>query len=167
MIGNKEILIFDVGEKVDDSPDLCYLDIWIAGRRTTTFDNIAFKAGIISAAKHDLEKERDLSKYKNYYDKMSVVDIHQFILSTRNDASSNYNLENDELFLEHQAFNWGPNTDNITSFLIEQNGDTYLTVQFYNNLEDRKDKDVVYYTEIEYGYYKAALEQLIKELTET
>lgn len=156
LLGNKETIGFEVGEYVKGSPKLRYLEIWLCAKRITEFDNVAHIPTLVAACDDDAEFNLDLNKHCNYLRKLELEDAHSFILSTRDIDSENYGLEEDDLFLNHQVFNWGPNTDKVFCFLINQNGQMYLTVS--DNSEQ------VLKAPITKEYFVSTLHQLSVEL---
>lgn len=88
--------------------------------------------------------------------KLSLEAAHRFILSTRDENSENYGLEEDDLFVNHQVFNWGPNTDNVLCFLINERGQLYLTIS--------DDSEQILKAPITKEYFVNTLHQLSVEL---
>lgn len=164
-IGNKETCAFEVGGNVDNSPELIYVDIWVADKKITLHDNIAFIKAIISSAKYDLQKKRDLNKYLKYFNGFSVDEIHRYIVNTRVHGSKIYGLEGDGLFVEHQVFDWGENTDNVLSFLIQCDGRVYLTIEFLEvGAQYKTGQNPVYSAQIDVEEYKLLLKKFIDQL---
>lgn len=131
MIGSKEIIGFELGEKVDGSADLFELEIWVLNERVTCIDNIAYLKSVLHYIKYDIESNRDISKFKKYFESLTAESAHEFILSTRDSDSKNYDIENDEILPNQQYLNWGPNTDNVACFVIPREDSVYITLEFF------------------------------------
>ena len=131
MIGNKGIIGFELGEKVDDSADLFEFEIWVLNERVTCIDNIAYLKSVLHYIKYDIEPNRDISKFKKYFENLTAESAHEFILSTRDSDSINYDIENDEILPNQQYLDWGPNTDNVACFAIPKEDGIYITLEFF------------------------------------
>jgi hypothetical protein len=165
-IGKKEALLFEIGDLVDDSKELRFVDIWVAGKKITVRDNIAYIDAMVEAAKDDLMKVRDLERYQRYFVGKSVKEIHSFIVSTRQEGSPNYGLESDGFFLEHQIFDWGSNTDDALCFLVECLGKTYLTLELICNIDEKTKQGSIYSAQIDKEYIDQILKKFIGCLSE-
>ena len=54
MIGNKETVLFDIGDEIKDG--LLRFDIWFCGVRLTVFDNMAYPPSTIGALEFELNQ---------------------------------------------------------------------------------------------------------------
>ncbi len=165
IIGDKNIVAFGIGDNIDQSDDMCYIDIWIANKHVTSYDNIAYLPAIISSVIDEQESQKRLNLFEIYFENLSIAEIHQFILNTRV-FSCDSAPKDHEVFPEHQVFDWGPNTDHVISFLVNYKGSMYITLQFIGDVEERDDKDNVYYAAITWEYYYGVLNDFSKELKE-
>ncbi|OZG69926.1 hypothetical protein BTA51_28660 [Hahella sp. CCB-MM4] len=132
-IGRRDIIEIELGDKVEGSRDLFYLDVWLLGRHITKIDNVAYLKSLIAQAEDDLIEGRDLSKFSKYFINMSPMEAHEFILSTRDSESTNFDIENDEIYPNQRILNWGPNTDNATCFLIPVAESIIATIENHDN----------------------------------
>jgi hypothetical protein len=166
-IGDTKTLAFEVGGIVDDNDELRILTIWIAGQLVNTKDNIAFVPSVISAAKDELSsnKQRNLTRYSAYFKDFSVKQIHQYIVRSRVSAEPGY-PEDYELFGNHQVLDWGVNTDEVFSFLIQIGDKKYITVQSLSDIGKENSESDILFSEIETAYFEEVLEKLINELKE-
>jgi len=145
LIGNKDVIGFELGEKVDGSPDLFEFEIWVLNEQVTCIDNIAYLKSVLHYIKYDIEPNRNISKFKKYFESLTAESAHEFILSTRDPDSKNYDLENDEILPNQQYLNWGPNTDNVSCFAVPKDDGVYITLGFFqpeNKAGNIKTKDV-------------------------
>ena len=159
MIGNKEIIAIEVGDKVQDSPDLFLFEIWFLGRHITCVDNIAYLGPVLVQAEHDILENRNLNQHAAYFSNMSPVEAHQFILSTRDPESPNWDIEDDTIYLNHCILNWGPNTDNVSCFLIPIKGVIYATLQFWDS---ESYKNEIFYSAIDVQQFNNVIKEFIK-----
>jgi len=136
LIGNKNLIGFELGSRVEGSSDLFEFDMWLLNQHVTCVDNIAYLKSFLFHIEDDASPNRDISKYSAYFEGGTAEDSHKFILSTRDVESANYDIENDEILPNQQVLNWGPNTDNISCFLIPKKDGVYLTLEFYVNGEN-------------------------------
>ncbi len=130
LIGNKEVIGFELGENVDGSDDLFEFEIWVLNQHVTCLDNIAYLKSVFHYIKLDIKPSRDISKFKKYFNRLTAESAHEFILSTRDPDSKNYDIEQDEILLNQQYLNWGDNTDNVVCFAIPIEDNVYLTLEF-------------------------------------
>lgn len=158
-IGNSNILMFSVGEYIEGSTELKVLDIWLCNECVTSEDNVVFDKAIVSAAEYDLNKQRDFDGYSEKLQGMSVLEMHTFISETRNPESKNFKF-GDDIFMEFQVFDWGSNTDHVISFLLKNNINYFLTLEF---LGDRSSEPIRYF-EIDINYFHFTLKSLISKL---
>lgn len=157
-IGEQKSLKIEVGDFVDESKELCYIDIWIAGEKITLTDNVAFIEAIKSTVEDDFYSEKNLSRFEKYFTDKNIPEIHKFIVSTRDSKSSNYDIENDELFRVHQVFDWGPNTDDVLCFFIIFESNAYITFEFVDSSLNERN---VFFTRIDVAFYKQILQRFI------
>lgn len=129
MIGDKQILAFEVLDRLEGSDCLRKMKIWVCGLDVTERDDIAYISSIASCAEFDADKARNLRKFSHYLDGKSVEEAHSFILSLRHPDISFHH--GDDLWENHRILDWCSNTDNIVSFLIEKDGVTYITAEFF------------------------------------
>jgi hypothetical protein len=163
-IGDKELLCFEVGDVVDGCPEIRYINIWVNNMLITSYDNVAFVPGIISAAKSESIENRNILRFERFFNGLNVPEIHQYILEKRMKGDDS-GVSDYDLFPEYQMLDWGPITDNIMCFIVPYHEKTYLTFQFIGNLEERNDKDVVYFKEITLDYLSERVDELITELS--
>lgn len=130
MIGDKSIVAFELGSKYGGSEDLYELEIWVINERVTCVDNIAYLKSLIHYISYDYESDQDISKYKKYFEDLSVEAAHKFILSTRDSESVFYDIEDDKIYPNQQYLDWGPNTDNVLCFAIPKDDGIYMTLEF-------------------------------------
>ncbi|WP_445777011.1 hypothetical protein [Shewanella sp.] len=150
MIGDKLKVGFNVGEIVDDCIELKKIEIWIAGQLVTFRDNIAHISSLAHSAQNDAERTRNLQRFNHYFIEKNETEIHQFIMGTR--LSDIEFQDSDEMFYEHQIFDWGPNTDDVICFLVEFNGQLYITAEFF-----RENESVIYTVKIDENTLNSAL----------
>lgn len=131
MIGNKDVLAIEIGDKIRDSHDLFLFEIWFLGQHVTCVDNIAYLKAVLAQAEDDILEYRDLNQHAAYFSNMTPVEAHEFILSTRDPESPNWDIEDDTIYLNYSVLNWGPNTDNVCCFLIPIKEVLYATLQFW------------------------------------
>lgn len=160
MIGDKLKVGFNVGENVGDSTELKEIEIWIAGQLVTFRDNIAHISTLAHSAQIDAERTRNLQRFNHYFSGRNEKEIHQFILDTR--LSDIEFKDSDEMFHEHQIFNWGPNTDDITCFLVLFNSQLYITAEFF-----RENESSIYTAEIDEKTLNSALLSFSQALCQT
>ena len=130
MIGDKSVVAFELGEKYGGSEELYELEIWVLSERVTCVDNISYLKSLLHYVSYDYETDRDILKYKRYFEDLSVEDAHKFILSTRDSDSVHYDIEDDQIYPNQQYLNWGPNTDNVYCFAIPKEDGIYITLEF-------------------------------------
>ena len=155
MIGNPEMLAFEIAQPVDASDVLKTIEIWACGQRVTALDNIAHVSSVAGCALWDAQKERNLRKFDHYFSGKSVEEIHAFILSLRH-PDITFEL-GDKIWENHQILNWGPNTDNVVSFLVEKEGITYITLEF-SRAPEHSPAGAVYKSQTDLAYIGNTLE---------
>ena len=100
----------------------------------------------------------DLERFQTYFKGLTVEGIHQFILSTRDENSENYDLEDDDIFPNHRILDWGPNTDTVFCFIVKVGVQLYLTMCF-----DREENKV-FSCPLTKKYFTETLKALFCEL---
>ena len=135
LIGNKETICFELGERaIEGSPDLFKFDVWLIGHHITYVDNVAYLKCVVSVIECDLADEVKLKRYADYFIGMSPEEAHRFIVSTRDTNSEKYDIEGDEIYPNQNILNWGPNSDNVTCFVIPINGRFVVTLEHHSPL---------------------------------
>ena len=76
-------------------------------------------------------KEECLSKYEAYFEGKSLIEIVEFIKSTRDINSNNFDLEDDNIYPLYRFFNWSDIYDHFSCFLIPYKDHLYLTFHFW------------------------------------
>lgn len=157
MIGDPEILAFEIGDSVDASHVLKEIEIWACGQRVTALDNIGHMSSLAGCSLWDAQKERNLRKHEHYFSGKSVEEIHAFILSLRH-PDITFEL-GDEIWETHQILNWNSNTDSAVAFLIEKDGTTYMTLEFSRVPEiSPTEVGVIYVSQTNLAYISSTLE---------
>lgn len=157
--GRRDIIEIELGDKIEASRDLFYLDVWLLGCHLTKIDNVAYLKSVIAQAEDDLIGGRDLSKFSRHFINMSPLEAHKFILSTRDSESTNFDIENDEIYPNQSILNWGPNTDNATCFLVPVPGSIVATIE---NHDTGSDSDGFLTGEIDPEYFNNTIKEFIE-----
>ena len=133
VIGDKTTFCFEIGEKSDSQ--MRVVNIFIGGENICCEDNSVYLPQFINSiclSANYIRRKIDYYKYINYFSGMTLEDAHNFLLSTRDSDSPNYNLENDDFYGCYRVFEWGATTDNVACFLVPLNGVLYLTYSFFS-----------------------------------
>ncbi len=136
MLGRKEIVGGKVGKTLADSRDLREIEIWVAGVLVTQRDGIAHIPSLSGIAFSESEKVRDFARFNHYFHGKDEKEIHKFILDTR---ISDFDFkDSDEIYAEHQVFDWGTNTDYVMCFLVPYREKLFITI----SLDDEKESEI-------------------------
>ena len=154
-------MAIEVGDKVENSSDLFLFEIWFLGRHVTCVDNIAYLKAVIVQAEDDLIENRNLYKHSAYFSNMTPVEAHNFILSTRDPESPNWDIEDDTIYLNHRVLDWGPNTDNVSCFLIPIKEVIYATLEFWQS--ESKNREITC-RPIEIGQFNSVIKEFISHV---
>lgn len=137
IIGNINTLAFDVLKT--SNPEYAEMEIYINGYNISSDDCSIYVPQVQSDLNHYVEnlREMDYSAYERYYTPNNESDVMDFLLSTRDIGSENFDIEED-IYSEHQFLNLGPTTDHLSIFIIKYNEKTYLNVVRFdkNDSED-------------------------------
>ncbi|HEX4909540.1 MAG TPA: hypothetical protein VFV64_02115 [Permianibacter sp.] len=140
LFGDQSLFAFGVHE--DDQADLRKVDIFIGGRNVCCDDNCVYLPHFAARLKDvvaDHSMKDNSWKYERYLAGMTVEQIHTFLMSTRDSESENYGLEDDRLYPYYRFLDWGPTTDNLTSFLFPFGNELYLTYEFWRDAHKPKE----------------------------
>jgi hypothetical protein len=135
--GDKATFAFEVGERV--SGDLRTVNIFIGGRNICCDDNkpyIPQFIGSIARSAEGLKTIDEYLKFERCFSGMTVEEAHEFVKSTRDENSENYDIEDDKIYLTHSFMDWGPTTDNVTSFLLPVENKFFLTYEFWRETHE-------------------------------
>ena len=164
-IGNKDKFAFDIAENMEGG--LRVVDIIIANRSICCDDNSVYVPQYIESLNTTLEElsKNDYTKHSICLENKSYEEIHRFIESTRDEDSNNYNIENDELYYIYRFMDWGPTTDNISSFLFPFNEKWVLTYEFWRKEHKNKEEiEVVNSIEVNTEELISTIREAIREL---
>lgn len=131
MIGDKKTFGLEISDH--SKGHMRMVDIWINGISICSDDNTVYVSQFISDIGYFLFKELDLKKYEKYFNDLTPEQIHSFIESTRDEDSANFDIEDDCICAHHQFMDMGPTTDNVSSFILEINGQVYITFKFWRD----------------------------------
>ena len=158
-------LSFSVGDK---ESELVPIDMKIGMKNITDSDNFAYIAQIRQSISFDIEnisKKNSFTKYNKYFEGLSFVEILEFILSTRDLESENYNIENDDIYPYHRIMDWGPTCDHLTTFLIpDLEGKLKLLCLLYSENADEYEELIV--TQTTSKQIKETFNSLLSEIPE-
>ena len=163
IIGDKNAFAIDVGVNYQGN-QIRKIDVVINNQYVCVDDNSAFVPQFITSLAFDIEqlKKADFNKFDNYFEGLTVPEIHEFILNTRTEGAEEFDLEDDQIYPLHCFLDWGPTTDNISSFLIPKNKEMYLTHQFWREEHINKiEIGVINITKVEIEEIIGTLEKTI------
>jgi hypothetical protein len=117
LIGNKKSFAFEIADH--SVGDMRVVDIWINDISICCDDNTVYLPQFIADIEYFLSKELDLKKYERYFVGLSPEQIHEFIGSTNDEDSPNFDLVDDYLCAHHEFLDLGPTTDNVSSYVLK------------------------------------------------
>ena len=131
IIGNKNTFAFEIAESSNN--ETRKINIIIGNTSLCVDDNSVYIPLFINNLNDSLKKikETDFLTYTSYFNGKNCEETHKFIQSTRNEDSSNFDIENDGLYLTYHFMDWGPTTDNISCFLYQNNAQLLLSYEFW------------------------------------
>lgn len=129
LFGSPNKLGFEIS-RLENQP-LIQVDIWLNGQLITCDDNTAYLGTFKGNLRHDLERITDFSQFTHLFGDKTPEEIHQFIESTRDEHSSNYDLFDDLIYPSHQFMDWTEITDNVTAFLVDWESYLNITWSFW------------------------------------
>lgn len=164
LIGDKESFAFEIADHSEG--DMKVVDIWINGISICCDDNTVYLPQFIGSLDSSLPNELELKKYDRYFIDLTPEQIHSFIESTRDEDSVNYDIEDDWIYPHHQFLDWGATTDNVTSFIFESNGETFITFSFWRDEHHNPDEiNHVYKTTVDRIKLRQVLSEAVRYLT--
>lgn len=156
-IGFDESISFELSE-FEGEPELCLIDIRIADKKITERDNVGFIPALRNAIEYDLKKKRDLDKFQKLFEGKSLEDAHRLMVKSRTREGVFGSVDEEEIFSEHQIFDWASLTDDVFSFVFKKDEKEFVTLSFIEN-----DKDV-FFTEIKLRDLEGYLKTLASNL---
>jgi hypothetical protein len=160
LIGDRKTIAIELGEKIEGSRDLFEFNLWFLDYHITNEDSVAYLKVLLAQSEEDILDNRDLNKFEGYFSNMSALEAHKFILSTRDPNSKNYDLENDEIYPNQRIFDWGPNTDNVTCFLLPIQGTIHATLEIHGS-DSSQLKFIT--SPIDTAYFSNVVKEFIKQ----
>lgn len=124
-IGKKNELQFILESR---KKDYCNIRIYLAGIDITSEDDEVYVPQFISDLKYELKKikEYDKDTYSHYFANKSLEEVIEFILSTRDVESKNFDLEDDNIYPYYRFFDFGSTMDHLTTFYLPLQSKNYL-----------------------------------------
>ena len=164
LIGNKKPFAFEIADHSEG--DMKIVDIWINSISICCDDNTVYLPQFIGSVDLSLPNDLDLKKYDKYFHGLTPEQIHRFIKSTRDEESENYDVEDDWIYPHHQFLDWGATTDNVTCFIFESNGNTFITFSFWREEHHNPDEiNHIYKTSISRAELRQVLTETVSYLT--
>jgi hypothetical protein len=130
-IGDKSKIAFEIAEK--EVSDLRQINLWLNNYLVNFDDNCVYVPTYIGSLESECHRDLAFNKYAKYFEELSIEEIHRFILSTRDELSKNYDLEEDRIYPYYRFMDWDETTDNMTSFIFLKSNKLYITFEFWRD----------------------------------
>jgi hypothetical protein len=137
IFGNKSYLAFEIDEKSESG--LRIINVWLGNKWANCDDNNVYVPSYIASLEVELQRDMRFDRYAKYLEGLSVAQIHEFIMSTRDEDSENYDLEGDQIYPYYSFMNWDETTDNISSFIFLQDNVLHITYEFWRDEHNPKE----------------------------
>ncbi len=165
LIGNPEKLAIEIGPGSNDG--VRTIDVIAGGIILTCDDNAAFVPQLMSSLALDVAclASRSYIRFASRLPKGSVEDKHEFLATLTDTTQKVEFINSDEMFSSFRFLDWGPTTDNLISFLVENQGELFLTYCFWRpEHHDRNKIGQVQKARIDADEASAVLKRAMDEL---
>jgi hypothetical protein len=116
-VGRKESVAFEVGSRIDGSPDLRTVDIWLDGLRATYFDNSAYLPSFLYALSRELAS-LSVPGQRNHKKIASAADARKFYFKRRRPLDRNV--------VRYEIFSLGETTDDVRAFAFTHDDNVFI-----------------------------------------
>jgi len=130
---------------IDETSNSNYIKVntYIDSLDISSNDNEAYKESFIQYVKDEIDRVKskiNYVRYESYFKDKSLIEILDFIISTRDENSKYFDVEDDNIYPLHQFFDWSEIYDHFSCFLIPYQDDLYLGFYFWDKQFNIKPK---------------------------
>ena len=168
IIGDKNKFAFEIGGFDPENKSLRIVDIWADSTRLCVDDNTIYIPQFVNDLLMETKKSYSISEFDSYLKGLSPEEMAQFVLSTRDEKSLNYDLCDDRIYPTYRFLDLGPTTDNITAFMFRYNNVAFFTFSFWRKAYKSGVKETFHSVELEFentmSICNKAIDTLNKEI---
>jgi hypothetical protein len=125
LLGDKHRLAIEIGDEWWGD-GLRRVDMWIADQWLTCDDNWLYVKSVAWFLTRGAETVREGRVPALPFPGLSAEDSHRRLRAMRAE-----DCDSDEIYFRHRYFDWGPTTDNVTTFAFRDGDRVAITVEFW------------------------------------